>query len=129
MIAEGDGLERYDVVVIGGGAVGSAAAYVLAAEPAFDGTVLVVERDFTNSRSSTTLSCATIRQQFSTPENIEMSLLGARFLEEMGERLEVAGDRPSGAGVRGDQAAARPGPASTSTARWTGTGSSALVPT
>lgn len=37
----------YDVVIIGGGVTGSAAAYFLAAQNAFDGAVLVVERDAT----------------------------------------------------------------------------------
>ena len=38
--------ERYDVVIVGGAAVGSAAAYFLAADPAFAGaSLLVVEKD------------------------------------------------------------------------------------
>ncbi len=71
--------QTYDVVIVGGGAVGSSIAYHLAAEPTFDGTVLVVERDPTYQKCSTALSWAGIRQQFSTPECIGMSGYGFEF--------------------------------------------------
>ena len=35
-------MEHYDVVIVGGAAVGSAAAYFLASAPAFDGRLLVL---------------------------------------------------------------------------------------
>jgi FAD-dependent oxidoreductase domain-containing protein 1 len=62
-----------DVVIVGGGAMGSAIARFLVADPAFDGSVTIVERDPTFARASSALSAASIRQQFSTPENIRMS--------------------------------------------------------
>ena len=36
---------KSDVVVIGGGAMGSSVAYHLKSDPSFSGTVTVVERD------------------------------------------------------------------------------------
>lgn len=87
--------KHYDVVVVGGGVIGSAIAYWLAAEPAFAGRrVLVVERDFSYRDGSTGRSAGSIRQQFSTKENIEISLFGARFLKNLGDWLGVEGEVP-----------------------------------
>ena len=86
--------ETYDVVIAGGAAMGSSVAYHLLADPAFGGRVLVVEKDSTYRRSASALSAASIRQQFSSPVNIRISLYGIRFLREIGERLAVDGERP-----------------------------------
>ncbi|XP_037806168.1 FAD-dependent oxidoreductase domain-containing protein 1 [Lucilia sericata] len=76
-----------DVVVIGGGGVGSSVAFWLK-EKAREGlNVVVVERDPTYERASTVLSVGGLRQQFSLPENIQMSLYGAEFIRESKERL------------------------------------------
>jgi FAD-dependent oxidoreductase domain-containing protein 1 len=71
-----------DVVVIGGGAVGGSVACALLEDPAFDGSVAVVERDPTFRHASSALSAAGIRQQFSTPENIRMSRYSFGWLRE-----------------------------------------------
>ena len=76
----GDAAEGFDVVIVGGGAIGCAAAAFLLDEPAFDGRVAVVERDPTYREASSALSASSIRQQFSTPENIRMSRFGFDFL-------------------------------------------------
>lgn len=89
--------ETYDVVIAGGAAAGSAAAYFLTANPDFNGTVLVVEKDFTYQRCATTLSAASIRHQFSTPENIRMSQFGTQFLRDFGRALAVDGTQPDAA--------------------------------
>jgi glycine/D-amino acid oxidase-like deaminating enzyme len=88
-----------DVAIIGGGAIGSAVAYFLLSDPAFRGRVSVVERDPTYKRASSALSASSIRQQFSTPENIRMSRFGFEFLSEIGRRLSVDGD-PVDIGLR-----------------------------
>ena len=84
--------EHYDVVIIGGAAVGSAVAYFLTHDLAFGGTIAVIERDPTYARASTTLSAASIRQQFSTPENIRMSQFGVVFFRELKERFGADAD-------------------------------------
>ncbi len=82
------------IVIIGGGVIGSAVAYFLrAADPSV--AVTVIERDPTYARSSSALSAASIRQQFSTPLSIRMSLFGIAFLRELGERLAIDGVKPS----------------------------------
>src|SRR6266478_6166188 len=85
----------YDVVIAGGGVMGCSAAYWLAANPDFTGSILIVERDPTYATATTALSVGSIRQQFSTPENVLMSLFGAQFLASVGESLMVDGDAPS----------------------------------
>lgn len=86
--------DTYDVVVVGGAATGSSTAYHLAADPAFGGSVLVVEQDPSYQRCASALSAASIRQQYSTAINVDISLYGITFLREIGTRLEVDGDRP-----------------------------------
>ncbi len=82
------------VVIVGGGVIGSSIAYFLrASDPTV--AVTVFERDPSYARSSSALSAASIRQQFSTPLSIQMSLFGIEFLRGIGERLEVNGSRPS----------------------------------
>lgn len=80
---------KSDVVVIGGGAMGSSVAYHLKSDPAFAGTVIVVERDPAYTRASSALSASSIRQQFSTPLNIHLSRVGIGFLRRARELLGV----------------------------------------
>ena len=87
-------MDRYEVVIVGGAAVGSAAAYFLAAHPQFQGRLLVLEQDFSYQRCATTLSVASVRHQFSTPENIRMSMFGSEFIARLGEHLAVDGEVP-----------------------------------
>nr|WP_222858252.1 FAD-dependent oxidoreductase [Paraburkholderia phenoliruptrix] len=82
------------VVIVGGGVIGSSIAYFLrASDPSV--SVTVIERDPTYAKSSSALSAASIRQQFSTPLSVQMSLYGIEFLRNIGELLEVDGNRPS----------------------------------
>lgn len=83
-----------DVLIVGGAAVGSAAAYFLASQPEFRGRVLVLEQDMGYEKSATALSAASIRHQFSTPENIRLSQFGSQFLKTMAGELAVDGLAP-----------------------------------
>lgn len=82
----------FDVVVVGGGVVGSSIAYFLSANPDFDGRIAVVERDPYYTASSSSLSTSAIRQQFGTPPNIAMSRFSIEFLREADTRLAVDGE-------------------------------------
>jgi glycine/D-amino acid oxidase-like deaminating enzyme len=86
--------ERADVVVVGGAIIGSSVATFLAQRGDFDGRIVVVERDPTFRTSSTTLSAASIRLQFSTPLNIEISRFGVEVIKHPDRYLAVDGEGP-----------------------------------
>jgi FAD-dependent oxidoreductase domain-containing protein 1 len=67
------------IVIIGGGVIGSAIAGFLGERGAADG-VTIIERDPSYRRASSALSTSSIRQQFSTALNVELSRAGIAFL-------------------------------------------------
>lgn len=77
----------YDVVIVGGAAVGSSVAYWLADETKGRLSVLVVERDSTYAFSSTALSTSAIRQQYSNPINVKISQFGVEVIRSFAERM------------------------------------------
>ncbi|MHA1153947.1 MAG: NAD(P)/FAD-dependent oxidoreductase [Alphaproteobacteria bacterium] len=83
-----------DVAIAGGGLMGSAVAYFLAADPDFDGSVVVIERDPSYEFCVTGRSWGGFRQQFSTPENVRMSQFGIGFFRRIAEHLAVEGEAP-----------------------------------
>lgn len=85
----------FDVVIIGGAVMGAATAYFLAANPDFDGSILVVERDTSFAQASTALSAASIRVQFSSALNVQISKFGISFIRDFANLMEVDGDRPN----------------------------------
>jgi glycine/D-amino acid oxidase-like deaminating enzyme len=84
-----------DVLIVGGAAIGSAAAFFLASQPNFNGKILVLEQDFSYEKSATALSAASIRHQFSTPENIRLSQFGSSFLQNIANYLAVGDEVPA----------------------------------
>jgi FAD-dependent oxidoreductase domain-containing protein 1 len=87
-------MQSADVVIVGGAAVGSAVAYFLASNPDFAGQIRVLEQDTTYEHSATARSAASIRHQFSTPDNIRMSQFGTLFIRQIAQYLSVDGDAP-----------------------------------
>jgi glycine/D-amino acid oxidase-like deaminating enzyme len=86
--------KSYDVVIVGGAVSGSSTAYFLAMNPDFNGSVLVVEKDFTYKFSATALSSSCIRQQYSNAINVKISQFGIEFIRNFRENVEVDGDAP-----------------------------------
>ena len=85
---------RYDVVIVGGAVTGSSVAYFLAANPDFNGSVALVEMDPTFSKSATALSSSSIRHQFSTAINVQISQFGTQFIREFSETMRVNETKP-----------------------------------
>lgn len=69
---------RADVVVVGGGVVGSSVAYHLRrADPTL--RVVVIERDPTYARASSNLAMGGVRQQFASAPNVALARWSAEF--------------------------------------------------
>jgi len=85
---------RYDVIVVGGGIMGSATAYNLMKRDQ-KLSVAVVERDPTYERASTTLSMANIRIQFSLRQNVQVSQYAFEVLDRFEEEMAVDEDKPN----------------------------------
>jgi sarcosine oxidase subunit beta len=74
-----------DVVIIGGGIVGSSIAYHLTTGGCRN--VLVIERESSHGKGSTGKSMGGVRAQFSTPVNIQMSLYSIPFYASFDDSL------------------------------------------
>lgn len=84
----------YDVVIIGGAAMGSACAAYLAMLAGGRISILVSESDPTYAESITLAAAGGIRQTFTSAENIAMSAFGATILREGAVELAVDGEVP-----------------------------------
>jgi FAD-dependent oxidoreductase domain-containing protein 1 len=80
--------KSYDVVIIGGGIMGSSTAYYLMkADKSLK--VAVIEQDPSYARASTTLSLSNVRIQFSLKENIQISRYTMEVLEGFEKEMTV----------------------------------------
>ncbi len=83
----------FDVVIVGGGVMGSSVAYhLLKYEPKI--RVAVVEKDPTYSRASTPLCLGGVRIQFSLKENIQISQYAMECFSRFEEEMAIDGERP-----------------------------------
>ena len=85
---------QYDIIIVGGGVMGSSVAYhLLTLESTLK--LVVIERDPTYARASTALSLGGVRIQFRLKENILMSLYAQEVFDRFAEEMAVEGERPS----------------------------------
>src|SRR5260370_12703269 len=88
-------MQTADVVIIGGGIVGSSIAWHLTSAGCKN--VLVLERESSEGKGSTGKSMGGVRAQFSTPVNIQLSLYSIPFYAPFDEILRhPSGYRPQG---------------------------------
>lgn len=78
--------QKIDVLVIGGAVMGASVAFWLTRlRPGI--SVMVVEQDPTFARAATALSVASVRQQFSTAVNVEISRFAIGFIRNIADHL------------------------------------------
>ena len=86
-------LKTYDIIIIGGGIMGSATAYnLITTDPTLK--IAVVERDLTYAKASTTLSMSNVRVQFSLKENVQISLCTSQILKSFEEDMAIDDRKP-----------------------------------
>ncbi|OWA50008.1 FAD-dependent oxidoreductase domain-containing protein 1 [Hypsibius exemplaris] len=78
-----------DILIIGGGIMGSAVAYYMKERVPESFTIVVVEKDPSYAHAASTNSMGTIRVQFSDELNVKAALFGAEFLRTMTEKLKM----------------------------------------
>jgi glycine/D-amino acid oxidase-like deaminating enzyme len=83
----------YDVIMVGGGAMGCATAYYLRKA---DDTlrIAIVEMDPTYEYASTPLSDGNARVQFNIKENIQISQYGLEVMDRFADEMAVDDDKP-----------------------------------
>jgi FAD-dependent oxidoreductase domain-containing protein 1 len=79
-----------DVIIVGGGVVGSSIGYHLR-QDAFAGRIVIVERDETYSRASSNLAMGGIRQQFGSTVNIRLAQYSIEFYKDFDRRMSAGG--------------------------------------
>ncbi|MGH9385380.1 MAG: NAD(P)/FAD-dependent oxidoreductase [Vicinamibacterales bacterium] len=85
--------EHADVVIVGGGVVGSSAAWQLR-QDGFSGRIIVIERDASYRRASSYLAMGGIRQQFCTPVTVQMVQFSVRLWKVFDQQLGTPESRP-----------------------------------
>ena len=80
-----------DILIIGGGIIGSSIAYHLARDGRA-GRITVIERDNSYAEAATPRSLGGLRQQFSLAENVLMSQYGLGVYRDFGQDMAVGGE-------------------------------------
>ncbi len=85
--------KKYDVIIVGGGVIGSSVAYHLTRDRN-DIKVAVIERDPAYEKASTTLSMVNFRIQFSLKENVLISQYTSELFGRFEEEMQTGDSRP-----------------------------------
>lgn len=84
-------MQKADIIIVGGGVMGSSTAYSLR-KIGFEGRILVFERDSTYEYSSTARSAGGFRQLYSTTINIQLSQFSLKVYKKFAEEMAVDGE-------------------------------------
>jgi glycine/D-amino acid oxidase-like deaminating enzyme len=85
--------DTYDVIIVGGGVMGSSTAYHLMMADQLK--VAVLEKDPTYAKASTPLSIGNVRTQFNLKENVQISQYAYTFMEQFEDLMTVDDVRPN----------------------------------
>ncbi|MFD1927954.1 NAD(P)/FAD-dependent oxidoreductase [Sporosarcina siberiensis] len=85
-------MEKADVIIVGGGVMGSSTAYSLR-KLGHEGRIVVFEKDSTYNQSSTSLSAGGIRQVYSQEVNIQLSRFSLKAYEKFPDEMAIDGVR------------------------------------
>ncbi len=85
--------DAYDIIIVGGGVMGSSTAYHLMVADHLK--IAVIERDPVYTHASTPLSIGNVRTQFNLKENVQISLYAYEFLEKFEDIMTVNDIRPN----------------------------------
>jgi FAD-dependent oxidoreductase domain-containing protein 1 len=79
-----------DVVIVGGGVVGSSIGYHLR-QDGFTGRIVIAERDDSYTRASSNLAMGGIRQQFGSTVNVQLAQYSIAFYRDFDARMSLGG--------------------------------------
>ncbi len=81
-------MKKFDIVIIGGGIVGSSIAYFLA-KTGRAGSIALIEADTSYRQAATPQGAGGVRQLFSLPENIWMSRYSVNFYANFAAKMQI----------------------------------------
>ena len=79
----------FDVVIIGGAMMGSAAAWFLSHHSEFDGRILVIERDPSYGSCSTSHTHSCVRQQYANALNIKIAQFAVELVRNFKHYMNI----------------------------------------
>lgn len=85
-------MKKADVIIVGGGVMGSSTAYYLR-KNGFEGDILVFEKDPTYKYSSTARSAGGFRQLYSTSINIQLSRFSLEVYKNFADEMAIDGEK------------------------------------
>lgn len=88
----GEYMQRADIIIIGGGVIGSSIAYHLLKD-GFTGKLLVFEKDGMYEYASTPRSAGGIRQLYTTLINMQLSKYSLQVYKTFADDMEIDGDK------------------------------------
>src|SRR5699024_7133623 len=85
-------MKKTDIIIVGGGVIGSSIAYHLL-QDGYTGEIIIFEKDKKYEFASTPRSAGGIRQLFTTAVNVQMGKYGIEKYKTFPEDMAVDGER------------------------------------